>query len=348
MNLLKKAISLRGDHYWCPLSLQVDAYWNCLTDCHHCYLRRMNRTWGADLRPADVEQLRKDLTNGLAAKDPKTALGRAIKAKKTIRFGNKVDAYQEADKEYQTARAIVGLLRELDWSFVVQTRFTANVFRDLDLMDPTRTTIMPVISPGLAWDWENLERSRTTHPVDRIKHCGEFLKAGFNVGVNGEPYIGGYHTPEMFRDTIKQLKAVGVRSYNTYFIHLNDLSLKQMHAAGLDIEKIWWHAQDAQWKPIQRKLIEISREEGVVLGCPDFVNSGAYQEPTNTCCGMNVPNPSTFTVIAWKKLWLAGVRDIDDILARTWDGVGDLNEAHAILSGKRPDVFNLKDLEKNL
>ena len=94
--------------------------------------------------------------------------------------------------------------------------------------------------------------------------------------------------------------------------------------------------------------IEIAKAEGVTLGCPDFLTSREYIQPTNTCCGMSVPNPSTFTVMEWKRLWLAGVRDIDDIIARTWDGVGDIDDARAILSGQRPEVFSITDLEKEI
>lgn len=345
--LLKSAVTLRGDHYYCPLSLQVDAYWNCLVGCASCYLRRMNRTWGEDLRPADITMLRKTLENGLLGKS-NTPLGRALATKKTIRFGNKADPYQPIDIKHQVSRKILEIFRELDWSYVVQTKFVSNTFRDLDLMTPKLTTIMMELSPGSDWDWEHLEGKKTEMPGSRLQACSRFVDLGYNVGANGEPYVVGYHTPEMFRRTLKALKVVGINSYNTYFIHLNDYNLKAMHEAGLDIQKIWIGAQDMNWAPIHQELIDIAKDEGVSLGCPDFVNSGRYMCTANTCCGINVPNPSTFTIINWKKLWLNGIKDPQTIIDMTWDGVGDKQEALDILTGKRTDLFTLKDLENHL
>lgn len=350
MDEFKSPISLRGDHYWCPLSLQVDAYWQCV-GCPMCFLRRMNRTWGMEQRAANPETVRRELENGLKNPDPRTPLARAIKAQKTIRFGNKADPYQPIEKTLKVSRAILGVFNDLGWSYVVQTKFpTLLVDRDYDrlLASQGRATVMIEMSPGLDWDWEHLEGKLTDHPQERLEAAARLRNLGVNVAFNGEPFVPGLHTPDLFRAALRAVKSVGVNSYNTYFMHINDYNLKAMNAAGVDIEAVWRGTQDGTWGPIHRELIAIAQEEGVALGCPDFLTSREYIQEANTCCGMSVPNPSTFTVMEWKRLWLRGIRDIDDIIARTWDGVGDLDEARAILSGKRPDVFSITDLEKEI
>ena len=316
-----------------------------------CYLRRMNRTWGMAQKVANPETIRKELENGLKNPAPKTPLGRAIKAKKTIRFGNKADPYQPIEKVTGVSRQILSVFNALDWSYVAQTKFPSLLLeRDLDLLKEAgdRATVMIEMSPGLDWDWEHLEGKLTDPPMARLNVAREFKAAGVRVAFNGEPFVPGLHTTTQFREALQAVKSVGVTTYNTYFMHINDYNLKAMNAAGVDIEAVWKGTQDGTWGPIHRELIEIARAEGVTLGCPDFLTSREYIQPTNTCCGMSVPNPSTFTVMEWKKLWLAGVRDIDDIIARTWDGVGDIDEARAILSGQRPEVFSITDLEKEI
>lgn len=345
MRELKAGVTLRGDCAYCPLSLQVDAYWNCLTDCHHCYLRGLNHTWGTDLRPVDLELLERRLRNGLANRTPQSPLAYALHHQKTIRFGNKTDPYQMADIEWSRSRGVVGILRDLNWSYVIQTRFTANIFRDLDLIyGHPGAGIMPVVSPGLDRDWEILERSRTTPPRDRILHAAQFMRNGVNVGINGEPFIPGFHTVQDFRDTLLLLKDHGIPSYNTYYLHLNPHNAKAMHAAGLDIERIHWMNQDAQWRPILRQLIDIAKELGIRLGSPDFVNSGTYQEDSNTCCGLNVPNPCTFTAIQWKKLQASGIQDAEEIARLSWDGVGNWEEGRRMISGEAKGMYTLRDI----
>ena len=41
-------------------------------------------------------------------------------------------------------------------------------------------------------------------------------------------------------------------------------------------------------------------------------------------------------------------KDPQTIIDMTWDGVGDKQEALDILTGKRTDLFTLKDLENHL
>ena len=293
----------------------------------------------------DLSALEKRLRNGLSNRNPQSPLAHALASQKTIRFGNKTDPYQTADIEWKRSREVVSILRELQWSYVIQTRFTANVLRDLDLIyGHPGAGIMPVVSPGLDKDWELLERSRTTPPRDRILHASQFQRDGVNVGINGEPFIPGFHTVQDFRDTLVLLRDYGIRSYNTYHLHLNDHNAKAMFAAGLDIERIHWMNQDTQWRPILKQLIEVAQELGIRLGCPDFVNSGSYQEDSNTCCGLNVPNPCTFNALQWKKLAATGLQDPNEIAKLSWDGVGDYQEGIRMISGEARGMYTLKDI----
>ncbi|NIS11922.1 MAG: hypothetical protein GWN97_08355, partial [Thermoplasmata archaeon] len=229
----------------------------------------MNRTWGADLRPADPDDVERKLSNGLKNKEPKTPLAAALSLKKTLRLGSKTDPYQDAELEHQVSRRIQKALIRLEWTYVIQTRFLSNLRRDEDVMSEGQHLlhIMPVISPGAEEDWSLFERERTTPIHRRLRLIQRWIKRGFKVGVNGEPFIPGIHTLKQFRDILKRLKAVGVKSYNTYNLHFNDHVAKRLHAIGVDIELIWRCNQDKEWKPVLQKLLDISKEEGILLGC---------------------------------------------------------------------------------
>ena len=166
------------------------------------------------------------------------------------------------------------------------------------------------------------------------------------MGVNGEPFIPGYHTTKQFRGILRRLKAVGVRSYNTYNLHLNDYVAKRLIEIGLDIERIWRMNQDNQWRPIQQELCSIALEEGMVLGCPDFVNVPKdWREMANTCCGIDVPNPSRFNTHYWRRLSQDG-KSPEEMEKLTWEGVGDEKMAAKIVRGKDCEFYTLGDLGK--
>ncbi len=348
----KHGLVIRGDSEYCPLSLSYDSYWNCLTNCYHCVFRRLNHIWGKELRPTNPEVFQKKLQNGLKNKTPKSKLAWALKHKKTIRIGNKSDPYQLIELKYKVTQKAIKILTKLKWSFVIQTRFTKNMImlnRAEIIKSKKFCVIMPIVSPGLNKDWEIFERKRTTPPLDRLQHLQELKKSGINIGVNGEPFIPGFHTLTDFEDTMKALKSFGIPSYNTYNLHFNDYVAKKLHEhTPVDIEKIWYMNQDKQWKPILQKLIEIAKKYNINLGCPDFVNTGKdYIEPANTCCGVDVPNPCTFNTHHWKKRVQKSCLHLSDmysnLLDSSWDGVGDLEKGKQIIKGENPNIYTLKD-----
>ena len=343
----KSAIGLRGDMLYCPLPLSVDSYWNCEPDCFHCYSRRLNRVWGMDLRPADPDAVRKKLENGLANQNPKSSLAHALALKKTIRVGNRTDPYQPAEIKHKVTRRILRHLLDLRWTFAIQTRFLHHMMRDEDLLVKAHKrkllTIIAVVSPGAEYDWEVLEKKITTPIPQRIEILKEAVRRGWNVGVNGEPFIPGLHKPSQFRKILQRLKAIGIKSYNTYNLHFNDHVAKQLHSIGIDIEKIWEMNQDKPWRKIHQKLCQIAKEEGMRLGCPDFVNTGPdWREEANTCCGVNVPNPSKFNSHYWKEALQDGDHP-DEVFADTWEGIGDKEEGLKIINGKCSDMYTMKD-----
>jgi len=348
-SLLKNSVTIRGDSLYCPLALSIDSYGNCLTDCWHCYLRRLNHTWGQDLKPADVSLLKRKLVSGLSNKHPKTPLAWALSQRKTIRWGNKSDPFQMAELEHRVARPIFNILTELEWSFVIQTRFTS-VLEQYDryiLRAHGRglITIMPVISPGLEKDWELLERERTTPPEDRLKSIHRWKSLGIPVGVNGEPFIPGFHTVEDFENALKLLKAYEINRYNTYNFHFNAFVARRLNDIGVDIEKIWYYNQDDKWKKILARLLELAKEYNIILGCPDFVNSGlSWVEKANTCCGVDVPNPCTFNTHHFKKLYQSG-KSPEEIFKLSFDGTGDENMGKSIIEGNTKDFYTLKDIK---
>lgn len=340
----RDGLSVRGDSLYCPLPLSVDPYNNCLIDCHHCYMRRLNHVWGSELRPLDDEAFKKKLVNGLKNPNPKSPLAHCLARKKTIRIGNKADGFQPIENELKITHRVIQILEELEWSYVIQTRFMSNVWDIRHTLRRDTAILLPVVSPGLDRDWEVLERKRTDPPRVRLRLLKEFIeKRKFHGGVNGEPFIPGFHTIEDFTDTIKLLRDYGIRRYNTYNLHLNDYVLKRLNKIGLDIKKIWEMNQDKHWGPIQKQLCDIAKAYDVILGCPDFVNTGPdWSERANTCCGIDVPNPSRFNTHYFKNLLQTGVQQ-DDVLELTWEGIGDQDQGRKIVEGRKGDFYTMAD-----
>jgi DNA repair photolyase len=352
--LFKTGLTLRGDHYYCPLALQLSTYWNCEVGCASCYLRRMNRTWGSELRPLDTSVLVNQMVVGDRARN---SLANAIRARKTVYVGAKTDPYQPAEEKYEATRRALDVLLSHGFSIVVATKFPTRAKRDYSMFREYRSlvSIMPIISPGWGADWAKLEGGRTERPDSRLEAAVWWAAEGFNVGVNGEPFIPGFHTEDEFRVAVKRIRRAGIRSYNTYNLHFNDWNMKALHAAGVDVEKIndlnrgrapELDLADDDWPQILPRLIKIAQDEGIVLGCPDFVNSGAYTEPSevNTCCGLRVPNPCTMNFITWKRMRAQGLSD-SAILGNSYDGVGDSEEAAELLKGDVKNLYTLKDVQ---
>ena len=348
----KHGLTVRGDSLYCPLPLSLEPYWWCEPNCPHCYFRGLNHVWGSEMRPIDIPSLERKLTAGMRNKNPKTPLAHCLAERKTIRVGNKTDPFQPAEEMYRRSTEAIELLCKLRWTFVIQTRFPSRAWdMNLDTLlggIPTNrglVTFLPIISPGAEMDWELLERKRTEPIPQRLATIQKIVQTGIDVGVNGEPFIPGFHTVDMFRDMLKRLKDVGVNRYNTYNFHFTAHVAKRLVAEvpEVDIEKVWEMNQDVNWKPILLQLLAVAEEMDMILGCPDFVNSGSqYKERANTCCGIDVANPCTFNTHYFKRLAQEGL-SVEKILQATDDGSGDHEEAVKIITGTSTDMYNLKD-----
>ena len=350
MKELKNPISIRGDNLYCPLPLSLESYWNCEIDCHHCYFRRLNATWGKEMRVTNPMKVYKKLKNSQLIKSPKSQLAIALKNKKTIRLGNKADPFQPIEKKLKISLKLIRILIKLKWSFVIQTRITKLMMEykrhiiKASKDHPNLITVMPIVSPGLEKDWEVFEKKLTTPPLERIKHAHYLRNKRVRVGINGEPFIPGFHTEKDFEDTIKLLKKHKINRYNTYNFHFNSFVAKRLNKIGVDIEKIWYYNQDKRWKMILFNLCEIAKKYNIILGCPDFVNTGLFWiEKANTCCGIDVPNPCTFNTHYWKKIIQEGNEFPNYVLMKTYEGIGDYKLATDIVSGNDCDFYTMRD-----
>jgi DNA repair photolyase len=338
-------LSIRGDSLYCPLSFSLASYGNCLNDCWHCYFRRLNYVWGQELKPTDTESLRKKLQNGLKNPNPKSSLAWAIKQKKTLRWGDKTDPFQPVERKHRVSQRIFDILIDFKWPFVLHTMCTGvmMIYESRIVKAKNIAIIQPVISPGAEKDWEILERKRTTPIGDRFAHMRELKRQGVSIAVNGEPFIPGFHTLDDFENMMKRLKSEGIDTYNTYNFHWNDFVAKRLVKIGVDIEAIWEGNQDKEWKKTQKKLCELANKYRIYLGCPDFVNTGQnYVQQRNTCCGVNVSNPTLFNAHIFKYNLQNG-KNSEYILEHCWDGVGDREEGKKILTGEAEGMYTMAD-----
>jgi len=349
MREYKNPLCIREAHLNCPLPLSLEAYWNCEADCLHCMGRRLNQVWGTEQRAADPERVCRTLT--LAASKPARVgaapLTAALAQRKALWIGRKADPYQPLELERHVTRHYIQTLTALNWPFIICTRYTDNAMVDEGLLTAGgMVTMLVEITPGGEADWDVFERRRTTPVENRLRAARQWMRLGIRVGVRGEPYIPGYHTPKQFRDMLRRLRAFGLRSYNTYNLHLNPYTLQRLCDAGLDIERIWAHNQDTHWRPIQQRLCRIAQEEGIELGCPDFVNVPTdWRARVNTCCGVPVAGAFTFNTHHWRQMLQCGVSGAD-VLARTWEGIGtekDRARARLIVTGNSEDFYTMKD-----
>ena len=336
MKIYKSAVGIRGDMLYCPLAFYIDSYWTCEPNCANCFARKLNRTWGNDFRIADVEAVKKRL---LSAKGT-SPLSQAIQQRKTLRLGNRTDPFQDCEIKYKVSTQILQFLIEQNWDTVIQTKHPGRAWEITGL--GKNCTVMAVTTVGLEEDWELFEGKKTENPLQRIKTLAELQKKGFRVGVNGEPFIPGYHTVKQFEDMVKLLKSHNINRFNIYNLHFNDLVAKNFHDLGLDIEKIWRHNKDTQWRKILAELLTIADKHDLILGCPDFVNSGWNNvQRSNTCCGLDVENPCTFNTHHFKLAVQHGKDPLD-----MWDWVGVYEEGVAIVEGTNKDMYGLKDIIK--
>lgn len=318
-----------------------------MNDCHHCFVRFMNHTWGEDLRPLDIEKFKRKLYNGMRNNKPKTSLASALASKKTIRWGSKSDPFQAAELQHRVSREVLKTLIEYDWSFVIVTMCTDVMMEYEDLLieaaKKNLVTVQVFITPGLERDWEVFERKRTTPIPDRFNHIYRLKSRGIPVAANGEPFIPGFHDLKDFRRAARRLKEAGVDRWNTYNLHLNPHVAKRFAKIGLDLEKIWEMNQDSEWKKILPSLLQMAEAYDIKLGSPDFVNSGArHRDPANTCCGIDVPNPTTFNTHTWKRR-VQEENSPEGILEHSWDGIGDFKKGVEVFEGTAEDLYTMKD-----
>ena len=347
MKRLKQGLTIRGDSLYCPLALGLDTYYNCEADCVYCFCRQLNAVWGADFRPLDMEHFERELERGLkSSPHSKSPLSQALRQRKTLRLGNKSDPFQPAEGIHHCTRRALELLAPLNWEVKVETKYTHWLQECSDLLVRMKAVITISLSCGMERDWELLENKRVAPVQSRIEAARFFCAHGLQVGFIGEPFIPGWNTAQDFDAVLRRIKAAGVTRYNVYNLRLNAFVAKRLaQVPGLDIERVWTLNQDTAWRPQLLELLDIARRRGVKLGCPDFINSGQYQNPANTCCGVDVRNPTTFNFIKWKEQWMAGggsftLEDLD----KSWDGVGDYELGRALWEGRGPtDLYSWGD-----
>ena len=348
MKEYKNPICIRHDHLNCPLPIALESYWNCTANCHHCPSRKLNKIWGMEQRTANPQNVKRKLINALNNTHPHSSVACALSKKKTIFLGRKSDPYQPLETKKHITRRIIKILNKLNWSYIICSRYTENMQADEELFIQGKTTLLIEITPGGENDWSLFERERTTSVEDRLNMAAKWSKANISVGIGGEPFIPGYHTTKQFRNMLRRLKSHGLQSYSTYNLHLNAHNAKRLVEIGLDMEKVWEHNQDKLWRPIQRKLCIIADEEGITLGCPDFVNvPKGWCSTTNTCCGVSVPKPFHFNTHFWRRL-LQKNKTPKQVLKKTWEGIGtksDYQQAKTIIYGTSKDIYTMKDAE---
>ena len=208
-----------------------------------------------------------------------------------------------------------------------------------------RAIITISVSCGMERDWELFERRRTSSVENRMKAARYFSKKGLQVAFGGEPFIISWHTLKNFEDMLKRMKSFGINRYNVYNLHLPAFVAKRLvEVDGIDIDAVWKGNQDSGWKKVLKELIELAKKHNVILGCPDFVNSGSYTEASNTCCGVDVKNPTTFNAITWKRLLLKG-KDKQEVFEESWDGIGDKELGRQLLFGSHDKMYSMADVE---
>ncbi|HDH45454.1 MAG TPA: hypothetical protein ENG66_08780 [Thermococcus sp.] len=347
MKEFKNPISVRGDYLYCPLPLDLDTYWNCTTDCVHCYLRRLNYVWGKEQRALDPVKLEAKLKAASQSK-AKNDLAVMLRLKKTIRWGNKSDPFQVCEYRYGISVQVFRILKKLNWSFALYTKNVELMQKMLgdELWDEwclKNVSMLISVMVGQEYDWMKLENERCSSFANRLHFLARWLDKGGMGALICEPFIPGYHSISQWESLLKRAKMLGINRVNIYNFHFNAFVARRLHKRGIDIRRIWYYNQDQQWRPILKVLLRRAKDMGMIVGCPDFVNSGDFVDECNTCCGVDVPNPCRFNTHHWKPMWLLGY-EADDIIERTYEGYGDVEKAKQILQGQSKEFYTMKDI----
>ena len=339
---------MREDNLYCPLPFSLEVYWTCEADCSYCIARRLNHIWGNVQKVTNPQNLEKKLKNALLNQNPKSVITQALAKKKAFYIGRKADPYQPIELETKATQEIIKILGKLEWGAVLCTKYTTNLERDFDLICKNKKyiSILTEVTVGLEQDWELFENKRTSPINDRLILLKKLQDKGVNVGVRGEPFIPGFHKYSEFRETLKRIKSMGLKSFNTYNLHMNEHNMKRLLELGVDIERVWELNQDERWGSIQKKLCRIANDENMILGCPDFVNVPKNWYPcVNTCCGINVYNAFTFNTHKWRNLILDGV-PAEYIINNTWEEIGCSKQkiqAKTILTKDSKEFYTFKN-----
>ena len=336
-----RGLTIRGDSHSCPLCFGLDTYYNCVYDCAYCCFLGLNQVWGRDHRVLDVEWFKRRMISGLQYPNPQTPIGRAIRDRKTLRLGNKYDPLPPQEKAAGVTREVLEFLAWLDWEVKLETKNSQLLIDYADLLVEMKAVVTCTVTVGLEDDWSLLEGERTASPQHRLETLAWLQAEGLQVAVVSEPFIPGYHTLDQFKEFLSRLRAHGIRRLNIYNLRLTPFVVRRLLEQGLDVEQIWDENQDGMWDKLLPQLLEAA--EDFIVGCPDFVNSGAFVSQANTCCGVDVQNPCTFNIINWKRKALEnGGLALDEFNA-TWDGVGSYVEGLRLFTGKTDDYYTLKD-----
>lgn len=336
-------LTVRGDAASCPLAFGLDTYYNCEYDCLYCCFLGLCHTWGRDRRCLDVDWFERRIVNGIKNEHPKSPLAWAIKRRKTLRLGNKFDPLPPLEREHRITQRVLRFLSSLGWQVKLESKNTDAMLEYDDLLISSNAIITTTVTCGMEDDWDVLEGKRPPSPRARLEALRFFASAGCQVAVVTEPFIPGYHTVAQFERLMAELSAHRIRRANVYNLRLTPFVARRLAEAGLDIERIWLHNQDDQWKALLPQLLAAAEKYGILIGCPDFVNAGRFVPTTNTCCGVDVENPCTFNFINWRRIGMErGYVDVGDVTA-SWDGVGDFDEGLNLFLGNDPKMYHLGD-----
>ena len=342
VKLYKSGLGVRADYLYCPLAFGLDAYWGCEFDCSFCYCRRLNRTWGQAIRPADVPGIQRKLLNPGKGSDP---ISVSARARKTLRLGNKSDLLQpEAEREFGSpALALLRFLRDEAWEVKLETRsplLGASPYFDL-LVDMKATITISIMIGGSAD--HRAFAPRSAEPLFLFRLAQEFRRRGHRVSVITEPFIPGYHTVEQWADFLDMVADYDLDAVNLYNLHFNDFVAKRIFdKPGVDIERVWMENEDEPWRRTLAQLIEIADAKEISLGMPDFVNSGRYLERFNTCCAVDAVNPLVYNYPTFKRhILTTGSLSLED-LHSMFEGIGPPPEE--LFEDSKADHYGFRDM----
>jgi DNA repair photolyase len=183
------ALGLTSQFFYCGLPLRLDSYSACQYGCHYCFARaRGGASRRGPLRSADTSALARRLKRATSG-HPGSVTEEMLEQRQPIHLGGMTDPFPPLEREKQTTRQLLRVLKEFDYPTVISTKGTLVAQKPyLDLLRQSPFIVQVSIS-SLDDDLMGRIDSGAPLPSARLKTLALLREAGIPTICRIQPVV---------------------------------------------------------------------------------------------------------------------------------------------------------------